>query len=449
MAVDCRHLTYRYGQFTAVDDVTLQVRPGETMGLLGPNGAGKTTVVRMLTTLTPVQQGELRIFGMDARDQTIDIRSNIGYVPQQLSIEPALTGRQNVEWFARLYGVPRAERAERVEQALDAMELLDVADRLAGTYSGGMVRRLEVAQALVNRPSLLVLDEPTVGLDPIARDGVWTQVQNMQAQFGMTVLLTTHYMEEADALCDRVALMHHGELRAVGTPAKLKSIRCRPRATLEDVFRHYAASDLSRVRRQNRSGLSVKSVPAERLPAVPVDQRIEAPAVTLVRAPRGWQRVRATLGRVGAFAIVELQKLQHDRTELVTRMVQPALWLLIFGTTFSQLARHQHRIGVVSGLPGAGHHRPVGAVHLDLLWHPDHLGSRRRHPRQAHGDAGAGVGADHRQGIRGRCAIGRPGRRRDGAGLSDGRRPDRQPAADPGGDGHRHARCRRSSPACR
>jgi ABC-2 type transport system ATP-binding protein len=131
-----------------------------------------------------------------------------------------------------------------VNEALDAMELLDVADRLAGTYSGGMVRRLEVAQALVNRPSLLVLDEPTVGLDPIARDRVWNQVQKMQGQFGMTVLLTTHYMEEADVLCDRVALMHHGELRAVGTPAKLKST-VSPAATLEDVFRHYTAEDLS------------------------------------------------------------------------------------------------------------------------------------------------------------------------------------------------------------
>jgi ABC-2 type transport system ATP-binding protein len=124
------------------------------------------------------------------------------------------------------------------------MQLDDVADRLAGTYSGGMVRRLEVAQALVNRPSLLVLDEPTVGLDPIARDGVWTQVQNMQSQFGMTVLLTTHYMEEADVLCDRVALMHHGVLRAVGTPTHLKST-VSPRASLEDVFRHYTAHDLS------------------------------------------------------------------------------------------------------------------------------------------------------------------------------------------------------------
>jgi ABC-2 type transport system ATP-binding protein len=244
MAVDGRNLTYRYGQFTAVDDVTLQVRPGETMGLLGPNGAGKTTVVRMLTTLSPVQHGELRILGLDARHQTTDIRSNIGYVPQQLSIEAALTGRQNVAWFARLYGVPRARRSERVDEALAAMELLEVADRPAGTYSGGMVRRLEVAQALVNRPSLLVLDEPTVGLDPIARDNVWDQVLAMQRQLGMTVLLTTHYMEEADVLCDRVALMHHGALRAVGTPTKLKS-KVSPGATLEDVFRHYTSSDLS------------------------------------------------------------------------------------------------------------------------------------------------------------------------------------------------------------
>lgn len=244
LAIDCQNLTYRYGPSTAVDDVTFQVEPGETMGLLGPNGAGKTTVVRVLTTLAPVEDGQLRIFGLDARHETIDIRSNIGYVPQQLSIEAALTGRQNVEWFARLYGVPRSSREERVNEAMEAMDLIDVAERLASSYSGGMVRRLEVAQALVNRPSLLVLDEPTVGLDPIARDGVWSQVQKMQAEYGMTVLLTTHYMEEADALCDRVALMHRGALQAVGSPDELKST-VSPDATLEDVFRHYAASGLT------------------------------------------------------------------------------------------------------------------------------------------------------------------------------------------------------------
>lgn len=243
LAIDCRSLTHKYGHHTAVDGLTLDVRMGETLGLLGPNGAGKTTVVRVLTTLTPVQSGSVSIFGLDARTDTMDIRSNIGYVPQQLSIESALTGRQNVAWFARLYDVPRKQRNDRVEEALAAMQLLDVADRLAGTYSGGMVRRLELAQALVNRPSLLILDEPTVGLDPIARDGVWTEVARMQEQFGMTVLLTTHYMEEADALCDRVALMHRGTLRAVGSPAELKA-GVSENATLEDVFRHYAGSDL-------------------------------------------------------------------------------------------------------------------------------------------------------------------------------------------------------------
>jgi ABC-2 type transport system ATP-binding protein len=243
-AIDCRHLTHRYGDFTAVDDLNLEVHAGETVGLLGPNGAGKTTVVRVLTTLTPVQDGEVRIFGFDSRRDTLDIRQNIGYVPQQLSIESALTGRQNVELFARLYDVPRRQRRDRVDEALDAMQLLDVSDNLAGTYSGGMVRRLELAQALVNRPSLLILDEPTVGLDPIARDGVWAQVARMQDEFGMTVLLTTHYMEEADALCDRVALMHHGVLQTVGTPRDLK-LTVSPTASLEDVFRHYAGSDLT------------------------------------------------------------------------------------------------------------------------------------------------------------------------------------------------------------
>jgi len=247
-AIDCRNLTHRYGDFTAVDDLSLVVRAGETVGLLGPNGAGKTTVVRVLTTLTPVQRGDVSIFGLDARRDTMDIRHNLGYVPQQLSIESALTGRQNVDLFARLYDVPRKQRRARVDEALSAMDLLDVAENLAGTFSGGMVRRLELAQALVNRPSLLILDEPTVGLDPIARDGVWSQVADMQEEYGMTVLLTTHYMEEADALCDRVALMHHGVLQAVGSPGDLKaglSSDGAPTATLEDVFRHYAGSDLT------------------------------------------------------------------------------------------------------------------------------------------------------------------------------------------------------------
>ena len=196
-----------------------------------------------------------------------------------------------------------------------------------------MVRRLELAQALVNRPSLLILDEPTVGLDPIARDGVWAQVRRMQDEFGMTVLLTTHYMEEADVLCDRVALMHHGRLQVVGSPTELKRPAVAETATLEDVFRHYAGSDLGR------------GLVAGRVPGRPLQQKDGAPCRLshalqrrhLVLAPRGWRRVRGITLRIGAFALVELQKLRHDRTELFTRMVQPALWLLIFGQTFSRL----------------------------------------------------------------------------------------------------------------
>ncbi len=243
-AVECHHLTHRYGDFTAVDDLSLTIARGEAFGLLGPNGAGKTTTIRVLNTLVPVQSGTVEVFGLDVMRHRTDVRYNLGYVPQQLSIEAALTGRQNVMWFARLFDVPRAERRERVDEALAAMNLLDVADRVASTYSGGMVRRLELAQALVNRPALLVLDEPTVGLDPIARDSVWQRVAEMRERYDMTVLLTTHYMEEADALCDRVALLHHGRLQVVGSPGELKRA-LGPTATLEDVFRQYAGAELA------------------------------------------------------------------------------------------------------------------------------------------------------------------------------------------------------------
>jgi len=242
-AVSCRDLRYRFGDTIAVDGIDLTVERGEVFGLLGPNGAGKTTTIRILNTLLPPQEGTVEVFGLDVRESAMDVRRLIGYVPQQLSIESALTGRENVAWFARLFDVPRRERAERVDDALEIMGLGDAADRLAGTYSGGMIRRLELAQALVNRPSLLVLDEPTVGLDPIARDGVWQRVEEMREASGMTVLLTTHYMLEADALCDRIALMHLGRIRAEGSPAELKAA-LGPGASLEDVFRRHTGSTL-------------------------------------------------------------------------------------------------------------------------------------------------------------------------------------------------------------
>jgi ABC-2 type transport system ATP-binding protein len=242
-AVEIRGVRHRFGDYAAVDGVDLTVEEGEVFGLLGPNGAGKTTLLRLLNTLLPLKEGSIDVFGRDVTRQKMAVRRTLGYVPQQLSIEAAITGRENVAWFARLFDVPRAERKARVADALETMALTDAADRLAGTYSGGMVRRLELAQALVNRPSLLILDEPTVGLDPVARDSVWRRVEELRESTGMTVLLTTHYMEEADALCDRIALMHLGQIRAEGTPEELKD-ELGDDATLEDVFRHFTGGSL-------------------------------------------------------------------------------------------------------------------------------------------------------------------------------------------------------------
>jgi len=242
-AISISQVSYRFGDHLAVEDLTLDVHPGEIFGLLGPNGAGKTTTIRLINTLLPLQDGEVYVYGHDLRHEAMAVRRRLGYVPQQLSIEGGLTGRENVMWFARLFDVPRAERAERVDEVLAMVDLTDVAGRLASTYSGGMVRRLELAQALVNRPAVLVLDEPTVGLDPVARDSVWARVVDMQERYGTTVLLTTHYMEEADALCDRVALMHLGRLRTVGRPDELKAAQGQG-ASLEDVFRAFTGGNL-------------------------------------------------------------------------------------------------------------------------------------------------------------------------------------------------------------
>ncbi|MFF4987059.1 ABC transporter ATP-binding protein [Streptosporangium saharense] len=248
-AVVCEGLHYSFGDTVAVDGLDLSVVSGEVFGLLGPNGAGKTTAIRCVTTLLPVPPGTVRVFGRDAATERMAVRRLLGYVPQQLSADSGLTARENVALFARVFDVPRRERRERVAQALDAVGLTDAADRMAGTYSGGMVRRLELAQALVSAPRLLILDEPTIGLDPIARTGVWEHIMAVRAATGMTVLVTTHYMDEADQYCDRVALMHQGRVRALGTPESLRADLRARRAdgsapTLEDVFREVAGSGL-------------------------------------------------------------------------------------------------------------------------------------------------------------------------------------------------------------
>jgi ABC-2 type transport system ATP-binding protein len=242
-AVRCAGLTYRFGDHVAVDHVDLRIEPGETYGLLGPNGAGKTTTIRMLTTLLRPMDGSVCVFGTDAATYPMRVRRMIGYVPQLLSADATLTGRENMVLFARLFDVPRRQRADRVGSCLAAMGLSDAADRLVKTYSGGMVRRLELAQALVSAPRLLVLDEPTVGLDPIARSDVWEYIARLRESAPITVLMTTHYMDEADAYCGRVSLMHAGKIRATGTPATLKAT-LGSEATLDDVFRHYTGGTL-------------------------------------------------------------------------------------------------------------------------------------------------------------------------------------------------------------
>jgi ABC-2 type transport system ATP-binding protein len=257
-AVQVDDLTVQFDAVRAVDGISFRVKQGEVFGLLGPNGAGKTTTIRVLTTLLPLRQGRARIFGLDVRRESMAIRQIIGYVPQQLSIDSSLTGWENVWLFARLFDVPARERKERIAESLATVGLTDAANRLARTYSGGMVRRLELAQALINRPRLLIMDEPTIGLDPVARSDVWERVETLRREYGMTVLVTTHYMDEADALCHRLAIMHHGRIRAEGTPRELKDSVC-PGATLDDVFRHYAGDRL-----EDDSGESLRQVRSAR-----------------------------------------------------------------------------------------------------------------------------------------------------------------------------------------
>ncbi|HEU5343786.1 MAG TPA: ATP-binding cassette domain-containing protein [Ktedonobacterales bacterium] len=242
--VSLDHLTRRFGEFTAVNAITLEVAPGEVFGLLGPNGAGKSTTIKMLTTLLQPTSGAATIAGYDVVRRPAQARRVIGYVPQALSADGALTGYENLLIFARLYDLPRREAARRARQALEFMGLAEAADKLARNYSGGMIRRLEVAQALLHEPQVLFLDEPTVGLDPVARKAVWQRLSDIRAQTGMTIFLTTHYMEEADSLCQRVAIMSHGEISAIGSPDELKASLGRPDATLDDVFERFTGDQL-------------------------------------------------------------------------------------------------------------------------------------------------------------------------------------------------------------
>ncbi len=242
--IEAQNLVKRFGDHTAVNSINLSVEQGEVFGLLGPNGAGKSTTIKMLTTLLPPTSGDAWVAGFDIIHQTVGVRRSIGYVPQALSADATLTGYENLLIFAKLYDVPRGERAQRVKDALAFVGLADASNQLVQRYSGGMIRRLEVAQALLHQPRVLFLDEPTVGLDPVARQAIWEYLVQLRAETQTTIFLTTHSMEEADHLCTRIGIMHRGNIVALDTPSNLKAAVGGPETTLNDVFVHYAGDAL-------------------------------------------------------------------------------------------------------------------------------------------------------------------------------------------------------------
>jgi ABC-2 type transport system ATP-binding protein len=221
-AIQTTDLTKRFGSFTAVDSVSFEVRRGEVFGLLGPNGAGKTTLVRMLTTLLPVTAGKATVAGHDVVRHPTRVRERIGVIPQALTSDLDLTGWENIDIYGEFYDVPRRKRHERARRLLEMVGLRERANDLVATYSGGMRRRLEIARGLIHSPEVLFLDEPTIGLDPQSRRAVWDLLEELRKESEITISLTTHYMDEAEQLCDRIAIVDHGKIIALDTPSGLK-----------------------------------------------------------------------------------------------------------------------------------------------------------------------------------------------------------------------------------
>jgi ABC-2 type transport system ATP-binding protein len=222
-AIEVRDLVKRFGDFTAVAGVSFDVEEGEIFGLLGPNGAGKSTLIRMLTTLLAPTSGTARVNGFDIRRQADDVRRTIGVIPQAMTSDMELSVRENLLIYAKLYGVPREKRTRLIAELLAAVELTEWADKQVKNLSGGMRRRVEIARGLVHEPRLFFLDEPTTGLDPVSRVAVWEMLRKIKDERSLTVLLTTHYMDEADRLCDHVAIVDHGALKALDSPMLLKA----------------------------------------------------------------------------------------------------------------------------------------------------------------------------------------------------------------------------------
>ncbi len=233
--VETKRLSRRFGEVAAVDDVSFSVEAGEIFGLIGPNGAGKSTLIKILTSLLPPSSGSATVAGFDVANAPKQVRKHIGYVPHTPSSDRELTGYENLLLSARLYLIPRHEREHRIEEALVMMSLRDARHRMVRDYSGGMLRRLEIAQSTLHRPTVLLMDEPTVGLDPGGRRTLWQHVRELNRTLGTTIVMTTNDMDEAEALCHRVAVLQTGKLRAVGATADLKAIFA-PSGSLEDVY---------------------------------------------------------------------------------------------------------------------------------------------------------------------------------------------------------------------
>jgi len=221
-AIAVEHIVKRYGDFEAVKDVSFSVVEGEIFGLLGPNGAGKSTLIRMMTTLVPITAGKAMVAGFDVEKDPDAVRRKIGVIPQALTSDPDLTVEENLSIYAKLYSVPRVQREKNIAEVLEAVDLTKWRGAQTKTLSGGMRRRLEIARGLVHNPHIFFLDEPTTGLDPVSRIAVWEMLDNLRRTRNLTMLITTHYMEEADKLCDRIAIVDHGKLVALGTPMELK-----------------------------------------------------------------------------------------------------------------------------------------------------------------------------------------------------------------------------------
>ena len=221
--IEAMALTKRFNEkVTAVDAIDLSIPRGEIFGLLGPNGAGKTTTLSMLVTIQRPTSGRARVAGIDVSEKPAQVRKRVGIVFQEPSLDSILTARENLELHGRLYGVPPRELKPRIQEMLELVNLEKRADDLVKTFSGGMKRRLEIARGLMHKPEVLFLDEPTLGLDPATREHIWQYIRELRDARGTTVVLTTHYMEEADSLCDRIAIIDHGKIVALGTPAELK-----------------------------------------------------------------------------------------------------------------------------------------------------------------------------------------------------------------------------------